>query len=220
AAYAGAQRGAGTIPRPGPGSAAGVARDEAAKREARLRARFERLPVAEREAMWATAEAQVRREFGRAWANLGYADRRPPEGALWAEIFRMVEEAGEGHEGGTATGGPSEATAADAGMAPLPSSPFDAGRRFVAWAAEEFGIDPRAPGRAPALAAVRRRRWRGSVRITSRRGSACWGRCCWTGTRSRRWSRGCGRRTSTGTRTGRSTARSSNCSSAGSRRTW
>ena len=109
--------------------------------------------------MWATAEAQVRREFGRAWANLGYADRRPPEGAVWAEIFRMVEEAGEGHEGGTATGGPSEATAADAGMAPLPSSPYDAGRRFVAWAAEEFGMDPRAPGRAPALAAVRRRVW-------------------------------------------------------------
>ena len=136
-----------------------AARDEAAKREARLRARFERLPVAEREAMWASAEAQVRREFGQAWANLGYADRRPPEGAVWAEIFRMVQEAGEGHEGGTATGGPSEATAADAGMAPLPSSPFDAGRRFVAWAAEEFGIDPRVPGRVPALAAVRRRVW-------------------------------------------------------------
>src|SRR5207302_2188881 len=105
AAYQGAQRGAGTVPRPGPGTTAAAARDEAARREARLRARFERLPVAEREAMWASAEAQVRREFGQAWANLGYADRRPPEGAVWAEIFRMVQEAGEGHEGGTATGG-------------------------------------------------------------------------------------------------------------------
>jgi hypothetical protein len=105
--------------------------------------------------MRAAAEAEVRRAFEQAWANLGYTDRRPPEGAVWAEISRMLDEGEEGREG--PTNSPSQATAADAGTAPLPSSPFDAGRRFIAWVAEEFGVDPRAPGKTLALAAVRRR---------------------------------------------------------------
>jgi hypothetical protein len=107
--------------------------------------------------MWANAEAQVRRAFEQAWANLGYADRRPPEGAVWAEIYRMLDEGEEDHEGPTS--GPSQATAADAGMIPLPSSAFDAGKRFMAWVAEECGVDPCAPGRTLALAAARRRVW-------------------------------------------------------------
>ncbi len=155
-AYPTADRNAPTATRPGPMSVA-VSRDEAAKKEARLRARFERLPAEEQQTMWTSAEAKVRGEFEQAWANLGYKGRRPPQGAVWAQIYRMLNEGEEGHEGPTI--GPSQATAADAGMAPLPSSAFDAGRRFIAWVAEEFGVDLRAPGRTLALAAARRRVW-------------------------------------------------------------
>ncbi len=155
-AYRTAHHSAPTATRPGLVSAV-ANRNEAARREARLRARFECLPAEERQAMWTSAEAMVRGEFEQAWANLGYTDRRPPEGAVWAEIYRMLDEGEEGHEGPTSS--PLQATAADAGMAPLPSSAFDAGRRFIAWVAEEFGVDPRDPGRALALAAARRRVW-------------------------------------------------------------
>jgi hypothetical protein len=161
AAYLRAQRGEETAARAGRGSALVTSvvatRDEAARREARLRDRFERLPAAEQRALWASAESEVRRVFEQAWANLGYADRRPPDGAVWAEIYRMFDEGEEGHEGSRA--GPSEVTAADAGMPPLPSSAFDAGQRFIAWVGEEFGVDARAPGRGRALAAARRRVW-------------------------------------------------------------